>query len=377
MKRRLSWKLGVVLLLAFAISGCGTYTKKDSDETETTEIQIDFVDAESFEAALNDSQDVVNKTVRFCVSEYKSNKKERSSYYAGEKLRFISEVKIDVDPGDYIIGCVTKKPSKLFTVWQIPFEVIDVEETEEATPSITPTSTPAVTPVATATSTPTAIPTLTPTAIPTAVPSPTPTLSPTPKPTSTPTPVPTATPIPVDEDDEEEEEEEEEFNYNPISASQISVSCLTDYSHIQSEWIYLGNDEGVTFTISTSVKGITWDDLFVYYDEEMITVDYEDSYESNGKTYFKFYAEGLEEGKFEIMIFTVYDLVTYGEDAKGYYFEVMKLDDYQGRVVYVTQYGEKYHYSEACAGNSCFPTTYYDAVGSAYEPCHKCADEDL
>lgn len=377
MKRRLSWKLGVVILLAFAISGCGTYAKKDSDETETTEIQINFVDAESFEAALNDSQDVVNKTVRFCVSEYKSNKKERSSYYAGEKLRFISEVKIDVDPGDYIIGCVTKKPSKLFTVWQIPFEVIDVEEAKDVTPSITPTSTTAVTPVATATSTPTAIPTLTPTAIPTAVPSPTPTLSPTPKPTSTPTPVPTATPIPVEEDDEEEGEEEEEFNYNTISASQISVSVKTDYSHMRSEWIYLGNDEGVTFTISTSVKGITWDDLFVYYDEEMITVDYEDSYEANGKTYFKFYAEGLEEGRSQIAILTVYDLMTYGENAKGYIYEVMKLNDYQGRVVYVTDYGEKYHYSESCPGGSGFPTTYYDAVGSGYEPCHKCAEEDL
>ena len=138
MKRRLSWKLGVVLLLIFAISGCGSYANKDSDETELPEIQIDFVDAESFEAALNDSQDVVNKTVRFCVSEYKSGSKERCSYYSGEKLRFISEVKIDVKTGDYIVGCVTKKPSKLFTVWQIPFEIIDVEEAKEATTSTTP-----------------------------------------------------------------------------------------------------------------------------------------------------------------------------------------------------------------------------------------------
>lgn len=368
MKRRLSWKLGVVLLLAFVVSGCGTYAKKDSDEAEKAEIQIDFVDAESFEVALNDSQDVVNKTVRFCVSEYKSNKKERSSYYAGEKLRFISEVKIDVEPGDYVIGCVTKKPSKLFTVWHIPFEVIDVEEAEEVTPSVTPTLTPTITPEATATPSPTAIPTSTP--------------SPTPRPTSTPTPVPTATPTPTEDDIEGDEEDdteydEEEINYNKVSASQLSVSYSTDYFHMRSEWIYLGNDEGVTFTISTSVSGITWDDLFIYYDEEMITVDYEDSYEANGKTYFKVYAEGLEEGKSEIMIFTVYDLITYGENASGYYFEVMKLDDYQGRVVYVTQYGEKYHYSAACAGDSCYTTTYYDAVGLDYGPCHKCADEDL
>ena len=376
MRRRMLWKLAVVLLLAFSISGCGTYAKKDSDETETTEIQVDFVDAESFEAALNDSQDVVNKTVRFCVSEYKSNKKERSSYYAGEKLRFISEVKIDVDPGDYIIGCVTKKPSKLFTVWQIPFEVIDVEEAEEVTPSVTPTLTPTITPEATATPSPTAIPTLTPTAIPTSTP------SPTPRPTSTPTPVPTATPTPTEdgiEGDEEDDTEydEDEINYNKVSASQLSVSYSTDYFHMRSEWIYLGNDEGVTFTISTSVSGITWDDLFIYYDEEMITVDYEDSYEANGKTYFKVYAEGLEEGRSQIAIVTVYDLMTYGENAKGYIYEVMKLDDYQGRVVYVTNYGEKYHYSSDCAGKNCFATTYYDARAYEYEPCHKCADEDL
>ncbi len=368
MERRLSWKLGIVLLLIFAISGCGSYAKKDSDETEAPEIQIDFVDAESFEAALNDSQDVVNKTVRFCVSEYKSSRKERSSYYAGDKLRFISEVNIDVEPGDYIVGCVTKKPSKLFTVWQIPFEVIEVEE---ATPSTTPTLTPTVAPTATATPSPTAIPTNTPTATPSA--------SPTPRPTSTPTPVPTATPTPIEEDDDDDEEEEEgeEIHYNIVSASQLSVSCSTDYSHMQSEWIYLGNDEGVTFTISTSAKGITWDDLFVYYDEDMITVEYEDSYEANGKTYFKFYAEGLEEGRSQIAIVTVYDLMTYGENAKGYIYEVMKLDDYQGRVVYVTNYGEKYHYSSDCAGKNCFATTYYDARAYEYEPCHKCADEDL
>lgn len=368
MRRRMLWKLAVVLLLAFSISGCGTYAKKDSDDTETTEIQVDFVDAESFEAALNDSQDVVNKTVRFCVSEYKSSRKERSSYYAGDKLRFISEVNIDVEPGDYIVGYVTKKPSKLFTVWQIPFEVIEVEE---ATPSTTPTLTPTVAPTATATPSPTAIPTNTPTATPSA--------SPTPRPTSTPTPVPTATPTPIEEDDDDDEEEEEgeEIHYNIVSASQLSVSCSTDYSHMQSEWIYLGNDEGVTFTISTSAKGITWDDLFVYYDEDMITVEYEDSYEANGKTYFKFYAEGLEEGRSQIAIVTVYDLMTYGENAKGYIYEVMKLDDYQGRVVYVTNYGEKYHYSSDCAGKNCFATTYYDARAYEYEPCHKCADEDL
>ena len=274
MKRRLSWELGVMLLLIYAISGCGTYAKNDIDKTE------------------------------------------------------------------------------------------------KATSTATPTLTPTVTPAVTATPSPTAIPTLTPTAVPTAGPSPTQTPTPTPRPTLTPTPVPTATPTPTEDD-------EEEFNYNKVSSSQISVSCMTDYSHGRSEWIYLGNDEGVTFTISTSVSVITWDDLFVYYDEEMITVDYEDSYEANGKTYFKFYAEGLEEGKSEIMIFTVYDLMTYEENAKGYFYEVMKLDDYQGRVVYVTQYGEKYHYSSACAGDSCFATTYYDAVGLAYEPCHKCADEDL
>ena len=96
-----------------------------------------------------------------------------------------------------------------------------------------------------------------------------------------------------------------------------------------------------------------------------------------GKTYFKCYAEGLEEGRSEIAIVTVYDVMTCGDDVEGYVFEVMKLDSYQGRVVYVTRYGEKYHYSSGCAGDSCYTTTYYDAVGLAYEPCHKCADEDL
>ena len=42
------------------------------------------------------------------------------------------------------------------------------------------------------------------------------------------------------------------------------------------------------------------------------------------------------------------------------------------RTVYITPYGEKYHYSADCAGNNASSTT-EDSVKNFYEPCQKCA----
>jgi len=49
-----------------------------------------------------------------------------------------------------------------------------------------------------------------------------------------------------------------------------------------------------------------------------------------------------------------------------------KLDSKQGKLVYYTPTGEKYHFSKSCAGDNAMETTLNDAEGFL-DPCGKCA----
>ena len=42
-------------------------------------------------------------------------------------------------------------------------------------------------------------------------------------------------------------------------------------------------------------------------------------------------------------------------------------------VVYITPYGERYHYKASCAGKNAMETNLSDAQNSGYTPCQKCA----
>lgn len=71
---------------------------------------------------------------------------------------------------------------------------------------------------------------------------------------------------------------------------------------------------------------------------------------------------------------TAYGYDKYGENTSFIRVEIKQLNETDGRVVYVTETGEKYHFSETCAGEYAIATTYLDATGAGYEPCGKCAD---
>ena len=91
------------------------------------------------------------------------------------------------------------------------------------------------------------------------------------------------------------------------------------------------------------------------------------------QTILKAYVTGKKPGDSEFFICTEYDLATKGENVEGYYLNIRKLDSSEGRIVYVTPSGEKYHFSESCAGDGATKTTYRDATVYEYEPCGKCA----
>lgn len=158
-----------------------------------------------------------------------------------------------------------------------------------------------------------------------------------------------------------------------ISASDLSITTIKDYAHTDTDVIFLGNQEGVTISIVASGTDITWDALALIYDETILNVEMQSPVNTETQTVLKAYVTGKKTGDSEFFICTEYDLATKGEDTEGYYLDIRKLDSSEGRIVYVTPSGEKYHFSESCAGDGATKTTYRDATVYEYEPCGKCA----
>lgn len=166
-----------------------------------------------------------------------------------------------------------------------------------------------------------------------------------------------------------------ETSYEGISLTigEISVSCQTDYSHIDTDVIRLGNDEGVTVTIKSAINNVTIDDLIIAYEENDLSVRVDEPINNENSTIIKLYVTGKHEGTFDLAICTLYDAVVLGENSKCFSVPIHKMSSSDGRVAYVTTYGEKYHFSPACAGENAMKTTCWDCTDLAYEPCGKCA----
>ncbi len=171
----------------------------------------------------------------------------------------------------------------------------------------------------------------------------------------------------------ESETEDAEPSFINCSAEDLSVSTTTDYAHMSNDIVHMGNNEGATITITVNNPKITYDDLVIDYESDALDVRYNEPHKAGNTTTLKLYITGKKPGTTELYIVTKYDLWEYGEDADGYIISIMKMDQSDGRVAYVTPTGEKYHFSERCAGENAIKTTYRDAVNSDYDPCKKCA----
>ncbi len=113
-----------MLVLAIALVGCA---KQKNAENNT----IDYEDAAAFENALNSGENVVGKIVKFEVIEYHPHSSIGVNCWSGEHLNFISENEIQVKNGDYVVGRITKEPSKKSISWIIPYEVIEINAADK------------------------------------------------------------------------------------------------------------------------------------------------------------------------------------------------------------------------------------------------------
>lgn len=159
--------------------------------------------------------------------------------------------------------------------------------------------------------------------------------------------------------------------------SEFKVYYKPDYVHVNNDSIYLGNDEGLTLTIETDneiddIDDI--DDLVFDYDTSLLNLYVQDSDYQDGKTTIIVYVTALEECNTDLIITTEYEIEKMGDNAQYFLFGIRKLDSSEGKVVYVTPTGEKYHYRADCAGENAIKTTYHDAEMIELEPCGKCVN---
>ncbi len=160
--------------------------------------------------------------------------------------------------------------------------------------------------------------------------------------------------------------------YAPITFSNLTISTQTDFSHIDSDTVNLGTDEGVTISISVSTPNITANDLVFLYDDSLLDMKIKEPVNDDNSTLIETYITGKVSCSTDLFILTSYDLETLEEEAKGYQINLCKLDATNGQIVYITPSGKKYHYSSNCAGLGAIQTTYFDALSGEYTPCKKC-----
>lgn len=165
----------------------------------------------------------------------------------------------------------------------------------------------------------------------------------------------------------------EEPDILELTVKNITVSSMPDFGHINLEAPCLGNNEGITIWVTASKSGVSADDIVFEYDDTLLKVAGPEITDDGSTTELKYYVTGKKAGFSRIFIYTLYDLITDEENLRSYIIELTKLNNQEGRIVYVTPTGTKYHYSAACAGDNYSPTTLHEAKEIGLDPCKKCA----
>ena len=160
---------------------------------------------------------------------------------------------------------------------------------------------------------------------------------------------------------------------NPYNAvGYYSIRTKTEYAHVDSDVIRLGNKERVWITIEASPATLTMDDFIVDYDDAMLEIVDVVSTTVGDTLRIEIAVKAKSSGVSEIIICSGYELYEDGENATAYILTVNGLTSSDGKVVYVTSTGEKYHLSASCV-ESGIKTTLSDALAYEYKPCGKCA----
>ena len=173
----------------------------------------------------------------------------------------------------------------------------------------------------------------------------------------------------------EELNEPETVADNPFTPiTNIKITLSTDYAHVR-DMMFLGYNESLSVTLNVMPVSALAEDIILLFDEESLVTTWDEVIQTttSDSLTLKFKVTALKPGRHEFYVCSAYDLVEYGEEAECQYFSIEALDETNGRVVYFTPYGKRYHYSYECAGENGTPTTLRDAQLIELGPCRVCA----
>lgn len=194
-------------------------------------------------------------------------------------------------------------------------------------------------------------------------------------------------PSPIQEESQEEVIDDEpqpnsstntDNPYNPVD--DIKLSYQMDYAHIDMDSIRLGNDETAEITIITSPSGLTVEDLtFFTEDDTLLEISHDEPINDtiNNTTTLTSHIKGIQQDKSvssTLFIFSSHEYFEKEDETSVFELPVIVYNATDGKVVYVTTTGEKYHYSKEHAGDGAIATTMRDALAYEYEACGTCVD---
>ena len=125
----------LIMCLSLTLCGCGSNEQTEdagtssaetqqSEDVSDEEVTIDYGDAESFEAALNEGKNLENKVVRFVAGEFHPQSKLGYNVWAGEHLNFVSSRNPDIQEGD-TVTVKTTTIENMAGSWVINYEKVE------------------------------------------------------------------------------------------------------------------------------------------------------------------------------------------------------------------------------------------------------------
>lgn len=119
------------ICILFSLSACSSSDSSNS---------ADYKNAEAFESALNDGDNVVGKTVKFHADSLHPESKYGYNIWAGEHLNFISADDPGIKRGETVVVTVTSTSQLDNGSWLIYYDTADSENSSTKTDSLKPRS---------------------------------------------------------------------------------------------------------------------------------------------------------------------------------------------------------------------------------------------
>jgi len=142
MNQKKAMLLAIIACLSLSLCGCSEQNEnngntsavmqQNDNETSKNETIIDYGDAESFEAALNNGENLEGKIVMFTAEELRPDSALGYNVYAGEHLNFVSSRNPDIKVNDTVtVKAVTIE--NLMGSWIIHYEKVKNAVADENT----------------------------------------------------------------------------------------------------------------------------------------------------------------------------------------------------------------------------------------------------